>query len=549
MSVGLNKQLSPALRARIRAQVQAELGSAGVPPRSEGGAMSRRQLLRAGGAMGASLAAASFAFRLPMARANPSLPSVAVVGAGLAGVTAAYRLAQVGIPVKLYEASNRVGGRCWTARGFAQGQIGEHGGEFIDSRHVHLRGLAQELGLQLDDFFDAQGNPPVWPCRINNTWYAQSSFDAEFETLTEAIIQEAINIGAVSGEELDDTAYSWGTATYRAKQLDQKSMRQWMDQRLPGMSSTTFGKLCERLIGGGIGLPSTQASAISWFDFLGEDGGDERYRVRGGNDQVPQLAAAALPAGALKLNAPLQWLRKKANGTYEMRFGGITPTVSADLVILALPFSTLRNVDLGNAGFTPHRMEVIQELGMGTNAKLLLQYNDRPAAHTIPVDSWTGNSADYDAGYQSWDSTSRQSGSNSILTLFYGGQGAPSWSGKPAHAAASGSLVSQAVAHVNAVVPGTGSHFTGQAWLDAWVNDPWTRGSYSAYKVGQYTQNWRFDYLPEGGVHFAGEHTSTYSRAYLNGGVESGQRAAIEIMQGAGVTVPPAIANLPYSTD
>jgi monoamine oxidase len=48
-------------------------------------------------------------------------------------------------------------------------------------------------------------------------------------------------------------------------------------------------------------------------------------------------------------------------------------------------------------------------------------------------------------------------------------------------------------------------------------------------------------------VHFAGEHTSTYSQGYLNGGVESGQRAAIEVMRDLGITVPPAIADLPYS--
>jgi monoamine oxidase len=49
-------------------------------------------------------------------------------------------------------------------------------------------------------------------------------------------------------------------------------------------------------------------------------------------------------------------------------------------------------------------------------------------------------------------------------------------------------------------------------------------------------------------VHFAGEHTSTYSQGFLNGGVESGQRAAIEVMRALGLPVPKAIASLPYST-
>ena len=79
-------------------------------------------------------------------RTTPHDARVAIVGAGLAGLTAAYRLAQQGVNVRLYEARDRIGGRCWTARGFADGQIAEHGGEFIDTRHVHLIQLARSSG-------------------------------------------------------------------------------------------------------------------------------------------------------------------------------------------------------------------------------------------------------------------------------------------------------------------------------------------------------------------------------------------------------------------
>ena len=66
-------------------------------------------------------------------------PRVVVVGAGLAGVCCAYKLQQHGIRADLYEARDRVGGRCWTARTFDGGQVAEHGGEFVDTRHVQLR--------------------------------------------------------------------------------------------------------------------------------------------------------------------------------------------------------------------------------------------------------------------------------------------------------------------------------------------------------------------------------------------------------------------------
>ncbi|MFL5818736.1 MAG: flavin monoamine oxidase family protein [Conexibacter sp.] len=516
--------------------------------------MSRRDLMRKAGAASASLTAASLVGRIPMAKADPTLPSVVVIGAGLAGTTAAYRLMQAGFPVSLYESRNRVGGRCWSLHELPGSQVAEHGGELIDSDHVHLLGLASELRLTLEDYFTPTGVAPTWPCYIDGRWYPQSAFDAEFEQLGSAIVAQAQSIGAVSGQSLNDAAYSWGTATSGAIALDQMSMRDWMDAKLPGMTSTPFGRLMERVISGGSGIPMAQSSAIGLIEWwlTPEPRDVERYHIRGGNDQVPRMCAAALPAGALHLEAPLQRLSRLSNGTYEMAFGGISSVVRADRVILALPFSTLRDVDLTRAGFGSHRLDVVNQLGMGTNAKMMLQYNDRPQAHTIPVypNTWNGNCADMDDGFQCWESTRDQPGTGSIITLFYGGANAPNWgSTRPAHAFANGSIVNNRVSHLETTVPGTGSHFTGNAWLDVWANDPWTKGSYSAYKLGQYTAAYRFNYLPEGGVHFAGEHTSTLSHAYLNGGVESGQRTAIELMREAGVRVPPAIANLPYSTD
>jgi monoamine oxidase len=62
------------------------------------------------------------------------------------------------------------------------------------------------------------------------------------------------------------------------------------------------------------------------------------------------------------------------------------------------------------------------------------------------------------------------------------------------------------------------------------------------------TKYWHGVGRHHGRVHFAGEQTSTYSQGYLNGGVESGDRAAIEIMRAAGVPVPKRLSRLPYST-
>src|SRR5207302_185528 len=95
--------------------------------------------------------------RLARAAYGATQPQIAVVGAGLAGLTCAYRLKQSGLNAQVYEASMRLGGRCWTIHDFDP-LVAEHGGELIDQGHTAIRQLAQELGLGLDNLLQAQPN-------------------------------------------------------------------------------------------------------------------------------------------------------------------------------------------------------------------------------------------------------------------------------------------------------------------------------------------------------------------------------------------------------
>src|SRR5206468_4224104 len=86
-------------------------------------------------------------------------PRIAIVGAGLAGLTCAYRLRQAGVIATVYEGNTRLGGRCWSLRGaFNDGQVAERGGELIDQYHKEIRQLVQELGLNLDNLLAAEQN-------------------------------------------------------------------------------------------------------------------------------------------------------------------------------------------------------------------------------------------------------------------------------------------------------------------------------------------------------------------------------------------------------
>ncbi|HEX3733575.1 MAG TPA: FAD-dependent oxidoreductase, partial [Solirubrobacterales bacterium] len=140
-------------------------------PESAGQGLTRRRLLTGAAGIGvaALLGRSGLAGAVPevprhIRRENSAgrdAPRIAVVGAGLAGLSCAYRLQRRGIACTLYEAhQERVGGRCWTARGFAAAQTAEHGGEFIDTDHHRIRALAAELGLTLDDLEAAARKRP-----------------------------------------------------------------------------------------------------------------------------------------------------------------------------------------------------------------------------------------------------------------------------------------------------------------------------------------------------------------------------------------------------
>ena len=102
--------------------------------------VTRRQFVIAG-----ATAAAAFSCTIPISSRGRDTP-VIIVGAGIAGLTAGYRLQQAGINVRIFDGQNRVGGRMFSLRNFfPDGQVAELGGELIDTGHLHIRKLAGEL--------------------------------------------------------------------------------------------------------------------------------------------------------------------------------------------------------------------------------------------------------------------------------------------------------------------------------------------------------------------------------------------------------------------
>jgi monoamine oxidase len=535
---------------QVRAVVRAERSATTESGENTGSEFGRRALLQAGAAIGGGAALAGVgALGSPAAAASGSgtvgaagaagrrvdrRHPVLIVGAGLAGLSAAYRLAQAGIAVEVHEAhGDRVGGRCWTARGiFGGGQVAEHGGEFIDSEHLSLQRLIVGLGLERED----REHPPA-----GNVVSGQQSFEVlDGEAITtlpstdwvKRLTRQAASIGS----------YDYRTKSAYTRAFDQMSIRDWIidnDDVTGGAGSEVAARIIWS-VGDYWGGDIHEVSALGLVDqFVGpvDRRADERWHIKGGNDQVPQLLRERLEAlqpGCIVMDSPLTGLHRVGT-SIALRFGGSSKWQRSDQVILAAPFAALRKVDLDPAAFSARKYQAIQEQAIGTNAKILLQFDRRFDHFTIDSGAtagapWSGVSESDLWHGDSWDSSLTQPGTQGLLTIFTGGAFGESFPVSTAHGPIPNGFRDQTLAYLDRFVPGLAASYTGLGWTDSWVDDPWTHGSYTYFAPGQYTRFSGYNGVAEGGLHFAGEHTSVEWLGYLNGGVQTGERAAREVV-------------------
>ncbi len=449
---------------------------------------------------------------------------IVVVGAGLAGLTCAYRLQQAGYAAQVFEASGRIGGRCYTGRGdFADGQNYEHGGELIDNNHIEMKQLVQELGFTLDNLYVAETNGTEQLGYFFGQPYTYAQMTDDLKVIWQQIHSD---ISAASYP----THYN--SYTTRGQQLDQMTLYQWIENYVPGGHRSSLGQMLDVAYNIEYGAETTVQSSLNMLYLLGYTGpgqfrtfgkSNEKFHVYGGNDQVPTTLAAKL-GSQITTNTPLTAIKLNNDGTYTLTFANGSGSITriADHVVLALPFSLLRSVDFSKANFNQVKTWAINELGMGTNSKLHLQFNSR-----FWRDQGCTGETYSDRGYQNtWEVSRAQPGASGILVNYTGGTiGANANKGTPAQAAAA------FLRQIEPVLPGATAQWNGKAVRDYWTGYAWTKGSYSYWKAGQYTRFSGAEYEQSGNVHFAGEHTSQDFQGYLQGAVQTGERAASEILK------------------
>lgn len=479
---------------------------------------------------------------------------VVVIGAGIAGLTAALALQDAGVPVTVYESADRVGGRMHSERGFwAAGQHTEWCGAMIDSSHTHMRALARRFGLPLTDTYAAMLPHARDTSYFAGRYYHMSQADRDFEPVYRVLRQQVSAIGEFT---------TYDSATPLARHLDRMSMTQWIQTYVSGGRNSNLGRLIYDAYWNEYGVDPDAQSALNLVYMLGVQHdyqhdrqlnvlgySDQRYTIAGGNQQLPASIARALPAGSVRLRYRLQSIRRTSGGRYAMRFLTPSGAVSeyADRVILAMSFMVLRGIDWSGAGFDARKARAINELGYGIHSKLHVQFNDRPwlrkGAWPDPADGqiWT------DLGFQcSVDYTLGQSGRPGIVEFFTaGGPGLVNMPSTPytfsTHSPVVNWHVRRFLAQLDRVWPGTAKAYNGRATLGNAQVDPNILASYSTWLVGQYTTIAGYERVRQGRVHFAGEHCSLANQGFMEGGAESGAAAAREILADYGVRMRAAV--------
>jgi monoamine oxidase len=433
---------------------------------------------------------------------------VAVIGAGLSGLAAAYELNGLGYDVRVFEARSRVGGRVESLTDFAANKTVEGGGELIGSNHALWNSYRVKFGLEFSDVKEYKSSP--YRLRNRTLSYDESSklmdeLDHELKALSDL------------AETLIDAYEPWSNPN--SQSLDKMTLSEWVQGR-------KCSKLCkdaiELMMAADNGIPADEQSLLGILAMVKGGGLDrywtdsELYRCKNGNQRLAEAFREALDRERTNVHCgtPIRKLVRRDGGIALLN-GDQRELALVDDVILAVPPSVWNKIDISE--FPVLREKLSKPPAMGHNVKALMRissrfWEDYGSSPTLsqdgPVDL-------------TWETTEADKAKDFVMVAFSGAADADkciSWSDADRR--------ERYIKALSAVYPRLDETLDAFEFKD-WPTTEWSLASYYFPRPGEVLEwgpFWKTGF--EGWLHFAGEHTCYAFVGYMEGALASGYRLA-----------------------
>ncbi len=454
---------------------------------------SRRNFLKTLGATaaGAVLAPAVFTQRRQK--------TCVVIGAGFAGLAAAYKLKNAGWNVTVLEARDRIGGRVFSHKFAGSDLICELGAEWVGESHERLKALCHDFNIplqkhQFDDYLLRDGHvyrPGQW------------GFSPQAKASFEKLIAGYEKLTPLAKTKLDK--YDWWTYLEKIGfNGDDLRLRDLMD-------STDFGESIRHVSAFAALAEYAESSPHNEMD----------YKMTGGNSRLAEEFANRIGQENVRLGMRVTRLSQRRGGKIEVRMEHplleMVMPILADAVICTVPINSLLRIEFDPPLPTAQR-SAAEQLTYARICKNSVLYDER-----FWRDENFSMVSDTTAHYY-FHSTQSQPGKQGILTSYAIGEKADVLASQSD--ARRQKIITDDLVDFNADAPKLARGIRSYAWQ----RDEYTDGAYALYKPGQWFGIRPILTRPHGKVLFAGEHLADW-QGFMEGAIETGEAAAQSLIK------------------